>query len=205
MSAAEILTGAPVALKPLNSQRASEFYEEFSKNLKELGEDHLVETIEKSEELRSFLSAVFDLSPYLRDICLISTEVFVDLTKKPLEDSLQALLQKTKSLGLKCTGEPDLMAVLRNCKRKVSLLCGLADLGGWWTGEKVTRALSDFADAAISASFDFILLEQANAGNLCLADPEKPQSQSGLIVFTLNRVSRSILFANVHPAIIVVT
>ena len=44
---------------------------------------------------------------------------------------------------------PDVLAVsLRRAKRRIALLTGLADLGGVWCLEDVTRILSDFADRA---------------------------------------------------------
>jgi len=67
---------------------------------------------------------------------------------------------------------------LRAAKADVALIVALADLSGAWPLERVTRALSDFADAALDASIAAALAERrpaaadndaANAGFVALA------------------------------------
>ena len=96
-------------------------------------------------------------------------------------------MEECASLGLKLDDEAELMARLRKFKRKTALLCGLADLGGWWSGRVVTAALSDFADAALNASLDFILLSQERSEKLALVNSSSPQTQSGLIVLGMGK------------------
>ena len=60
---------------------------------------------------------------------------------------------------------------LRAAKADIALIVALADLSGAWPLERVTRALSDFADAALDASIVAALAERAapNAGFVALA------------------------------------
>ena len=48
--------------------------------------------------------------------------------------------------------DPNLKSLLRQAKRRVALLAGLADLGGAWRLEQVTQALTDLADMACEAA-----------------------------------------------------
>ena len=57
-----------------------------------------------------------------------------------------------------------LMAGLRVARRKVALLVAVADVTGHWTLDRVTHALSDFMDAAISAALCHLMRESAEKG-----------------------------------------
>ena len=67
------------------------------------------------------------------------------------------------------TGDP--MLRLRAAKRQVALIVALADLSGAWGLERVTRALSDFADLALDVSIAAALAERdaPNRGLVALA------------------------------------
>ena len=62
-------------------------------------------------------------------------------------------------------------ARLRSAKADVALITALADLSGAWPLERVTRALADFADAALDASIAAALAEREapNTGFVALA------------------------------------
>ena len=97
------------------------------------------------------------------------------------------LLEECAGLGKSAESEAQLMERLRRHKKQVSLLCGLADLGRWRSAQQVTAALSDFADAALGAVIDFILLGQHRAGRIELADESDPQRECGLIVLGMGK------------------
>ncbi len=187
MTGSGLFNKAPVLLTPLKPKRVGEFFGEFLQKVESLGETDILAKIERTTGMADFLGSVFDLSPHLRDICLISPEVFCEIARKPFEETLQEILKETAKYGFQSLGDEELMSSLRKQKRKVSLLCGLADLGGWWSGEQVTGVLSDFADAALSACLDHILLEQEVAGKLTLVDQTRPQHGSGLIVLGMGK------------------
>ncbi|MBC7504383.1 MAG: glutamine-synthetase adenylyltransferase, partial [Sandarakinorhabdus sp.] len=62
----------------------------------------------------------------------------------------------------------DVMARLRRARGDVALVVALADLAGYWPLERVTAALSDFADLSIDAAIAEALAERG-AGNAGLA------------------------------------
>ncbi|MCJ9428958.1 bifunctional [glutamine synthetase] adenylyltransferase/[glutamine synthetase]-adenylyl-L-tyrosine phosphorylase [Kordiimonas sp. A6E486] len=61
---------------------------------------------------------------------------------------------------------PDLMAVLRNLKTRVSFLTAYADISGRWQFDDVTTALSRFADAALTLSLAHLLHDRMQRGDL---------------------------------------
>lgn len=70
------------------------------------------------------------------------------------------------ALALVRTSAPDeMMARLRRTRGDVALVVALADLSGEWALEPVTAALSDFADAAISAAIGTALAERGGDGS----------------------------------------
>ncbi|GMA76640.1 hypothetical protein GCM10025880_30570 [Methylorubrum aminovorans] len=64
----------------------------------------------------------------------------------------------------------------------------LADIGGVWPLERVTAALSDFADASVSAAIDAMLLQAATSGRFLPKDRHEPQAGSGLVVLGLGKL-----------------
>ena len=71
--------------------------------------------------------------------------------------------------------DADAMRVLRRAKAEAALLIALADIGGVWPVERVTRALTDFADAALGAAVRYLLRGAAARGKLKLRDPAEPE------------------------------
>ncbi|MFD0935689.1 bifunctional [glutamine synthetase] adenylyltransferase/[glutamine synthetase]-adenylyl-L-tyrosine phosphorylase, partial [Methylobacterium trifolii] len=77
---------------------------------------------------------------------------------------------------------------LRRNRQAHALLVALADIGGLWPLETVTRALSDFADASVSAALDALLAQAASLGRFLPKDPAAPQAGSGLVVLGLGKL-----------------
>jgi len=61
---------------------------------------------------------------------------------------------------------PDLIAFLRICKSRLSLIVAYADVSGLWSLGQVTKALSEFADAALELSLGRLLHENMARGDL---------------------------------------
>lgn len=186
-TSAEMIATPPKQILPLDEQRSTELLTEFLECAADANLNVAKEIIENNKALGEFFGAVFDLSPYLRD-CAFSNPLHLEncLTQsfsKTIDDTLSA----TKIMGVEAANEAELMAGLRNNKKQVALLCGLADLGGWLHPSKITRILAEFADTSLNASLDFILLQMEKTGKLELADSTRPQYQSGLIVLAMGK------------------
>ncbi len=135
------------------------------------------------------LEAIFGNSPYLSG-CLTQDPVFAatvlregpDATFKDLRDALvRARIEPVGDIR-------GLMSTLRTAKRRSALLVALADIAGLWTLERVTGALSDFADAAIDAAVAHLLREAASAGGFRRRDPADPCRGSGFVIIGMGKL-----------------
>ena len=99
-------------------------------------------------------------APYLRGLIRSQPDLATADPDTALADALAA-----------ARGPGDPSTVLRAAKRRVALITALADLSGAWPLERVTAALSDFADLALDVSIAAALAERdaPNRGMLALA------------------------------------
>ena len=90
-------------------------------------------------EVRQLLGATFSGSPYLASLALRDP---ANLAECVLRDPDQHLNEARKALAT-AIGEAgsakDVMALLRRFKQRISLLVGLADLGGIWPTKTALR------------------------------------------------------------------
>ena len=84
--------------------------------------------------------------------------------------------------------EADAMRLLRRLKAEASLLIALADIGGVWPVMRVTRAMTELADAAVSAALRHLLNAAVATGKLRPPDPAEPEAGCGLIVLAMGKM-----------------
>lgn len=77
---------------------------------------------------------------------------------------------------------------LRQAKRRVALDVALADLGGVWTLEQVTGALSDLAEATLRAATRHLLQDLHNQGKITLPNPDEPEQGAGFVILALGKL-----------------
>lgn len=134
------------------------------------------------------LAGVFSASPFLTDLAVRDPRRLITCLDQAPERFLSALLQDLP-VGLKAAhGIDAAMPVVRRFRDGLALLVGLADIAGAWSIDDVTRALSAGADAALSASVDFLLRDAARNGDARLADPVHPSKGSGYIVLGMGKL-----------------
>ncbi|HQT89316.1 MAG TPA: bifunctional [glutamine synthetase] adenylyltransferase/[glutamine synthetase]-adenylyl-L-tyrosine phosphorylase [Acidiphilium sp.] len=79
-------------------------------------------------------------------------------------------------------------ASLRRAKRRAGLAIALADLTGSWRVETVTRALSDLADAAVSAALRHLLHALHQRGVIALPYPDDPERGCCFVVLAMGKL-----------------
>ena len=84
--------------------------------------------------------------------------------------------------------EPALMRHLRQQKLKMALICAIADITQAWGLFDVTHALSDFADAAVSAAVSFHLRQLDRRGKIKMKHPDDPERESGLVILGMGKL-----------------
>ena len=134
----------------------------------------------------AFLAAAMDCSPFLRSLILDDPARLAALLAADPAARMRRLVGNVGRAWRKGS-EADLMATLRRGRQEAALLTALADLGGVWDVVAVTRALTDFADAAVGSAVRFILREAAEAGEIVPHDPSAPDEGSGWIVLGMGK------------------
>lgn len=96
--------------------------------------------------VRELVAGTAGCSPYLNGLLTRDGDWLRDAFDDP-DAALEVELTSIAGLAL-----PELQSGLRQAKRRIALLTGLADLGGVWSLEQVTRALARLADGAVEVA-----------------------------------------------------
>jgi len=163
------------------------------------GDRALARALEKDEAGDGALAALLDTRPRARDLLVgvfASSTYLADLgardparLARALRDDpaarIDSLLAEAK--GLAITDEAALMRALRLIKQEAALVIALADLARVWRAPEATRALTQIADATLSAAVRFTLREAAAGGKLELADIRNPERGCGWIFLGMGK------------------
>ncbi|MBX9932930.1 MAG: bifunctional [glutamine synthetase] adenylyltransferase/[glutamine synthetase]-adenylyl-L-tyrosine phosphorylase [Methylobacterium sp.] len=142
-----------------------------------------------SPALKGLLLGLAEHSPFLWQTILRDPQRLVGLCERPPEASHRAICKAQRNSGRQVGQNlDDVGTVLRRNRTEHALLVAMADIGGIWPMETVTSALSEFADASVSAAADALLLQAAETGRYRPADSENPQLGSGLIILGLGKL-----------------
>lgn len=152
-----------------------------------IGDDDDLAALAARVEIRTFLEAVADHSPFLWRIATHDPGGLKDiLLNEPWAQTRRTL----ETLRLACRETSDdavVMRALRQARGRMALLIALADLGGVWGLNDVTAALSESADAYVSVALDFLLRGAVADGKLIVDDHAPIQAQSGLTILALGK------------------
>ncbi len=135
---------------------------------------------------KSLLDGLITTAPYLRRLL----EHHADFAAECLEAEPEHVLFKLCSETEKSAFLGDVEEVgksLRLVKAEVALLLALADIGRVWTVAEVTAGLTRFADAAVSAAVNALLLDLQSTGKLALANPTAPAENCGYVVLAMGK------------------
>lgn len=180
----------PVArLAPLNENRARQELAEIASAAREEGLARLAKLLADKGPGQDFLTAVFDLSPFLRDTARRRPQILDGLFEQTVEARLKAIGAAIGQAHLaEVVSESGLMMELRQWKAEAHFLIALADLAGEAETALTVRRLSDLADACTCAAVDFLLRDAHGQGKLKLPDLDNPSEQSGWILLGMGKL-----------------
>ena len=125
-------------------------------------------------------------SPFLRQLMLrdpgFAGRVFIETADGLLAEQLGLLRDLDPGLS-----QAEVMARLRQAKKRVALLIAVADLSCAWNVEQVTAALTDFADAALGAAISWLLSDYARQGKVTLPDAGAPLVYCGYVALAMGK------------------
>ena len=148
----------------------------------------LTPIVAAAKPLSDVLAAVAEASPYLWDLVRADPERLAALLNADPEVRFAALLADVTRAGSTVATDEDAMHVLRRGKAEAALLIALADIGGVWPVERVTRALTEFADAAVGAAVRYLLRGAVAQGKLKPRDPANPEEGSGYVLLAMGKM-----------------
>jgi glutamate-ammonia-ligase adenylyltransferase len=175
-------------LEPLDKKSAEAFLHDFLRSAAEK-ECSCVRVLKQNKPAAAFLSAVLDLSPYLRTVLLRRPRIVEPLCVAPLSKRLDALmLEVAASTESENVTEAGLMTLLRQLKLEGHVLIALGDLSGQFATKDTTFWLSRLAEECVGAAVRFLLRDAHEGGKLKLPDPKHPEKNSGWIILAMGKL-----------------
>ena len=147
----------------------------------------------------ALLAALFGNSPFLAALAVREQDSMSAMLADGPDAAFSSVLRRLAEEAPPDAPRPDVAAALRRAKRRGALVIGAADIAGTWDVAQVTTALSDLADATLSAAVRHLLAQhaaqpaaQARAGGrgdwLRLRHRDDPARGSGLIVLGMGKL-----------------
>lgn len=182
------LTKSPIL--PRSKKSEKEVDRDLSNLLKQ--EPKLAPVLSKDTAIYTFLKAALSHSPYLLGIVCARPILLADTLASDLSSQMKRLLDRAEQAWRDENGTPaseaQVMEVLRQIKREVSLALALYDLAQISKPQDTTRYLSELASASLKASFNHLLLDAHDRGKLKLKDEDNPSRASGLVVLGMGKL-----------------
>ncbi|MGL5010568.1 MAG: glutamine-synthetase adenylyltransferase, partial [Paracoccaceae bacterium] len=130
-------------------------------------------------DLRSLLANTASCSPYLAGLMTVEAEWLRHALTQDPATIIPALCQPPSN---------DLGPALRQAKRRTALYTALADLGGLWSLEDVTTALTTFADFATHTALTTLVADEIRRGKLPGATPDEAATGAGMVALAMGKM-----------------
>jgi len=175
------------ALTPLDPDRARSFLADLIERSREDELSDVAALLEKKKAV-AFLSAVLDLSPFIREALTRHPSILSRIVSASPETALHDILATVSLCGMEDgASEASLMTDLRRFKREAHVLIALCDLAQIFNTEATTGWLTDLAEACTGAAVRFLLRDADAAGKINLPDRNKPDKDCGWIVLGMGK------------------
>lgn len=135
-----------------------------------------------SGDLAKLVEGAAGCSPYLLSLMMREAAWMAAAFDAP-KAALDAEFARLREVGA-----PDLPSELRRAKKRVALLTGLADLGGVWSLEEVTGALTTFADLSVQLSLRATLGAEVRRGKLPGMSLDDLETLGGMFVLSMGKM-----------------
>ena len=121
-------------------------------------------------------------SPYLANLVAKEADWIASAFDNP-NSAVETELAACLSCGYDVVGSR-----LRQAKRRIALLTGLADLGGVWSLEEVSGTLSRFADTATTAAIRASIAQQIKRGKLPGQGINDIETAGGMVALAMGKM-----------------
>ncbi len=146
------------------------------------GDEALAAVPWASGDVAQLIRGTGGCSPFLKSLIQKEGDWLEAALEAP-ERALDTLAANSRDLAA-----TDVPNGLRQAKRRVALLTALADLGGVWSLEQVTVALTRFAETAVETALRAALEVEIRRGKLPGATEESLDTAAGLVVLAMGKM-----------------
>ena len=116
------------------------------------------------------LASAMQHAPYLKRLIARRDDLFDEVDPEWPQRRVDAALNAAKAIAADPPAIEEAMHRLRRAKDEIHLATAIADLTRAWPLDRVTGAITDFADAALRAAFAVAAREIAKRGGIVLAE-----------------------------------
>ena len=135
---------------------------------------------------KALLDGAFGNSGFLSRLALREPEILARYFASGPVVVLQEAIENAQAVAF-LDEEAAAMRQLRLAKRGAALAIALADIGGIWSLDQVTRGLSQFADACVRGALRFLLRQAALRHGMEERDGAKLEASTGLTVLAMGK------------------
>ncbi len=135
---------------------------------------------------RPVLASIFGNSPFLARLAIREHAFLPQLLADGADPAVAAAIELALSAADAPT-QAEAMTNLRLAKRRAALAIAMADIAGAWDLERVTRALTEFADACVKGALRFMLREAAEKADMPERDGAALEDTTGLTVLAMGK------------------
>ncbi|MEM9522614.1 MAG: glutamine-synthetase adenylyltransferase [Pseudomonadota bacterium] len=132
--------------------------------------------------LKELLAGAAGCSPHLAGLIARESDWLIGAVEAP-DIAIQEELTRLSMLEGR-----DLSPGLRQGKRRIALLAALADLGGAWSLEQVTGALTDLADTALRSGLRWLIRGEIARARLPGQDLDQLETAAGMVVLAMGKM-----------------
>ncbi|PYF09979.1 glutamate-ammonia-ligase adenylyltransferase [Rhodobacter viridis] len=165
MSLASRLTRTPIPFDPARGADVVDRYGDFG------------------PEIRALIAGTAGCSPFLAGLLEREAEWARAALSGPIEAAFAAEIARLQQVELDALG-----AELRRAKRRLALLIALADLGGVWSLERVTQALTTLADTAVDLALRRLVADEIRRGKLPGKGPDDAAHAGGMVALAMGKM-----------------
>ena len=134
-------------------------------------------------ELRGVIAGTAGCSPFLAGVMTREAGWLGAMLAGAPEAALDAALGPLAEVPFDALGP-----ALREAKRRVAALTALADLGGVWTLEQVTGALTRLADLATDLAIRRLVADEIRRGKIPGATPDDAATAAGMVALAMGKM-----------------
>jgi len=149
--------------------------------------DRAAETValyrDAPKNVRALIAGTAGCSPYLRGLLVAERHWLLSVADTAPHHVMAAIRSAVTATGFESLGQQ-----LRAAKRRVALYTALADLGGMWSLEQVTGALTEFADFATNTALNALILAEYQRGKLPGCDTSDLARSCGMVVLAMGKM-----------------